>query len=287
MNFIGGRNIFNTCKKIKQLQSSYKFKPILDYAKESSFNKKAIDKNINNIKNDIESCSLDNFSFSLKLSTFGNNEEKLKKLIGNVIKNNNLKYIFLDAEHSSVHEKEIYNKVIRYFNDKDLSGNINTKGKIFKTYQMYKKNSFDDIKHDIQTIPNLGIKLVRGAYLDLKDPDFFHNKKDTDQNYDDTMTFLLKNSVDYDYKLMVATHNEVSINLCVNLLKQYNISVKNDKVLFGQLLGFKDSMSSRLSKDGYEVYKYIPYGSYYTLLPYLIRRLYENYPMLQHINIVK
>lgn len=281
MNFIGGRNIFNTSKKIKNIQSFYKFNPILDYAKESTFHEATIDKNIKIIKNDITNCELKDFSFSLKFSTFGNDKGKLKKLIGDIIKNKNLKYIFLDAEHSTSSEKEAYNSAIRYCNT------ICPKGKIFKTYQMYKKNSFEDIKHDIQTIPKLGIKLVRGAYLDLKDPDFFHNKKDTDENYNKAVRFLLKNSMNYDYKLMIASHNEYSINLCVNLLKQYNISVKDDKILFGQLLGFKDSLSSSLSKDGYEVYKYIPYGPYYSLLPYLIRRIYENYPMLQHINIVK
>ena len=45
-----------------------------------------------------------------------------------------------------------------------------------------------------------------------------------------------------------------------------------------------DGISEELSKN-YRVFKYLPYGNFNDTLPYLIRRLYENYPML--INIFK
>jgi len=36
-------------------------------------------------------------------------------------------------------------------------------------------------------------------------------------------------------------------------------------------------------KNGNEVYKYIPYGKWIDTIPYLTRRLYENYDILRYI----
>jgi len=47
-------------------------------------------------------------------------------------------------------------------------------------------------------------------------------------------------------------------------------------------MGMSDKLSEKLSKK-HTVYKYIPYGNFYDTLPYLIRRLYENYPMIMNI----
>ena len=45
-------------------------------------------------------------------------------------------------------------------------------------------------------------------------------------------------------------------------------------------MGMSDNYSEQLEKDGYIVYKYLPYGNFIETLPYLLRRLYENYPLL-------
>ena len=34
--------------------------------------------------------------------------------------------------------------------------------------------------------------------------------------------------------------------------------------------------------EGYKTYKYVPYGPLFKTLPYLIRRLYENYDIMKH-----
>ena len=47
-------------------------------------------------------------------------------------------------------------------------------------------------------------------------------------------------------------------------------------------MGMSDGQSQELAKK-YTVYKYLPYGDFQDTLPYLIRRLYENYPMLMNI----
>ena len=61
------------------------------------------------------------------------------------------------------------------------------------------------------------------------------------------------------------------------------LKIHNTKnVSFAQLLGMSDQLSRQLSKE-HRIYKYLPYGDFQDTLPYLIRRLYENYPMLLNI----
>jgi len=44
-----------------------------------------------------------------------------------------------------------------------------------------------------------------------------------------------------------------------------------------------NKLSDNLLKQGQDVYKYIPYGKWSESIPYLTRRLYENYSILQYI----
>jgi len=287
MNFIGGRNILKTFEKLNYLQKFYGFTPLLDYAKEGTVNPKVIQENVNSIKKDIRSFDLmlnskykndflKDFSYSLKLTTFGRDPDTIFKIIKDLenLHCKTLKNIFLDAEHQKDDvENNIINKIFELNKD-------NKNFKIFKTYQMYRKDTFEKLKNDIQNIPNLNIKLVRGAYLDVKNPLFYNTKEDTDRSYNEAMEYLLIYKREFDYNLMLATHNDKSIEKAKDLIKKLNID--KETVLFGQLLGFNEKQSKCLSQEGYKVYKYIPYGNYSSLLPYLIRRLYENYPILLH-----
>ena len=45
-----------------------------------------------------------------------------------------------------------------------------------------------------------------------------------------------------------------------------------------------DELSKYLLENGNQVYKYIPYGNWIDSIPYLSRRLYENYDILKYIN---
>ena len=63
---------------------------------------------------------------------------------------------------------------------------------------------------------------------------------------------------------------------------QYINQKQLENIEFAQLRGMSDKLSEKLSKK-HTVYKYIPYGDFYDTLPYLIRRLYENYPMIMNI----
>lgn len=52
---------------------------------------------------------------------------------------------------------------------------------------------------------------------------------------------------------------------------------------YAQLLGMNDTLSHYLLEKNNDVYKYIPYGNWHESIPYLIRRLYENYGILRYI----
>ena len=75
---------------------------------------------------------------------------------------------------------------------------------------------------------------------------------------------------------MCATHNENSMHLATENIPHKQLEVAH-------LLGMSDKKSKELVKQNYNVFKYIPYGNFKDTLPYLIRRLYENYPMVSNL----
>ena len=84
--------------------------------------------------------------------------------------------------------------------------------------------------------------------------------------------------------LVVATHNVQSVELCKESLKELkNPHSRVDLVVFGQLLGMSDFIMIDLSNDGFQTYKYIPYGSLEKAIPYLVRRVQENQQILEHL----
>ena len=58
---------------------------------------------------------------------------------------------------------------------------------------------------------------------------------------------------------------------------QENSIANNDKRIHSsQLLGMSDNISYNLSKENFNVSKYVPYGPVKDVIPYLIRRAEEN-----------
>ena len=76
--------------------------------------------------------------------------------------------------------------------------------------------------------------------------------------------------------MVIATHNQESIELAVRLMKERNIDPRSHGVYFAQLLGMADHLSLTLGQGGYKAFKYVPYGPVGYCLPYLIRRAQEN-----------
>jgi len=266
--FIGGRTIQ---KAIERMSNSI-FYPIYDYAKESSSSPQDVWKYMERIKNDVK-VPVQPSAFALKYSSF-NDDMYMKQTIKYMLPH--VSMLLLDAEHNELYEKEqtFYDGVIEEFNGRDI--------KVYKTYQMYRKDSLNCLIEDIKKHHNLGIKLVRGAYYerDSNKNVLCQSKQDTDKHFDDAVIYTMGKMKEKNLKLLIATHNNVSINATLTSSK---FSMNKERIYFAQLLGMNDKIGYNLVSNGCKVYKYVPYGNFSDTLPYLTRRLVENYDILKYV----
>ena len=250
--------------------------PIIDYANENSNdfyqNYKIIYDTITKYPNNVFALKFSSLGLSNSLEQQNKPYILAKTLIDLANKNNST--IMIDAEQNDIQNK------INLWTDDLITQYNKDRPIIYKTYQMYRKDTYDIFCNDLDTFKDyhLGIKLVRGAYYDTDKHSnvLFSNKIDTDNSYNDAIKYFnLKNNS--KHKLVLASHNEESIQLIENLKNPTN------NISVAHLLGFSDKLSNKLVNNNYIVYKYLPFGNYLDTLPYLIRRLYENYPMLLYL----
>lgn len=253
--FIGGNSIF----KVKNLKLPYG--KIYDYVKEGN----PKDHIINHKQNILGLQETTNAVHAIKLTSLYNSklEKYLDEYYSIAVKNNHK--ILIDAE--DVKNQEMINHYSNYCIEK-YSSNV-----FYKTYQMYRNDNLKLLENDLLQFKNeFGIKLVRGAYhnQDKKTGLLHLNKEDTDKDYNNAIE-LLSN---YNNDVLIATHNNISCEIALKHKKEFK---------YAQLLGMNDNLSNYLLKNGNEVYKYIPYGKWIDTLPYLSRRLYENYDILKYV----
>lgn len=253
---------------LKKLEKE-NIKPILDYTNENHKNHK---KNYKEILNLIETYPKQHIA--VKLSSLNIiqpiiTERYLKKITENSIKQNSK--ILIDAEQYFIqcNIKYLTNEFIKEYNKDKVN--------IYKTYQMYRKDSLKELEKDLSESRDysIGVKLVRGAYYneDNSTGMLYSKKEETDNNYNRGIYLFNELSKEKD-TLMCATHNEKSISIAKSL---------NRNIEFSQLMGMSDTLSKNLVKEKYNVFKYVPYGNFRDTYPYLIRRLYENYPMIMNL----
>lgn len=206
--------------------------------------------------------------------------------------------VFIDAEHSYF-QPAIDNLTV------DLQKRYNTTyPAVYGTYQMYLKNSrnrlFTDLERARKGNYKFALKVVRGAYMVMERqraaaaglPDIiFPTIEDTHANYNEAVKELLHRiAAGQDVEVMLATHNQASIESAVATMAELKLS-PDCGVYFGQLLGMSDHLTYGLGKSGFKAYKYVPYGTVKEVMPYLIRRAQENSGMLggavNEINLVK
>lgn len=84
----------------------------------------------------------------------------------------------------------------------------------------------------------------------------------------------------HGFEMMVATHNQASVEAAVALMHEMNMSPTESGVHFGQLLGMADHLTYTLGGGGYQAYKSVPYGPVEETIAYLLRRAKENSDML-------
>lgn len=96
----------------------------------------------------------------------------------------------------------------------------------------------------------------------------------THDSYNDCVRLVLEQI--HRAEVVIATHNQESIEIAVDIMKELNIDPKTNGVYFSQLLGMADNLSLTLGQKGYKVFKYVPYGPVGLVMPYLMRRAQEN-----------
>ncbi|KAG9960095.1 FAD-linked oxidoreductase, partial [Aureobasidium melanogenum] len=218
--------------------------------------------------------------------------------------------VLIDAE-SSTYQRAIdcaALQIMRHFN-------TSQRALVLNTYQMYLNSSAEKLRshldHSIKHGYILGIKMVRGAYLHTEiDKQSLHvSKQQTDEAYDDTVRFLLREGSGAAWKadVMLATHNAKSVRQAFDLYTSIYMTSKEDYrlrpqvcgVAFAQLMGMADEVSMELvnkieqakkqesTKQMTEVkstniyprlgvYKYTAWGSLRDCLLYILRRAEEN-----------
>lgn len=188
--------------------------------------------------------------------------------------------VVIDAEENANNDiyHSISNELILGYNEKKCN--------ILKTYQMYRKDSLDQLRKDIHLFNSkdivMGTKIVRGAYWNAEHNEghLYTKKEDTDANYNYAIIELFNNADTANFRSenILATHNLHSIQYANKLNNYFQKPIFN----FAHLKGMQEEEYSKLSQKA-KVYVYLPYGPYRKMVPYLTRRLYENIDSVKYL----
>jgi proline dehydrogenase len=303
--FCGGEDI-KECQQTIENLDKFNIGTILDYSVEGEDNEDDFDKTANEILKTIEKAkeNSNKIPFSVfKVSGIGSVEilEKVQnkarlstkeiaafdRIKDRILKISDLAAtnkvrLFFDAEETWIQDiidTLCYEMMARY--------NRNNETIIYNTFQLYRWQSLPNLKFISQKAYQegftVGAKLVRGAYMEkereraekmnYKSP-IHEDKLSTDKDFNLAVRFVLDNL--NIFAICLGTHNEESSRLCMELMEEKGIEPEDKRIYFAQLLGMSDNISFNLSKAGYRVAKYVPYGPVKAVMPYLIRRAAEN-----------
>jgi proline dehydrogenase len=158
---------------------------------------------------------------------------------------------------------------------------------VYNTYQLYRHDRlhFLKISHKIAQEGKflLGAKLVRGAYMEKErlraqqngyPSPIQSNKELTDIDFNAAAAYCIENR--NSIALILASHNQQSNLLIIDLMAKNNLSNNDVHIHFSQLYGMSDPITFNMAIEGYNVSKYLPYGPIQDVIPYLMRRAEEN-----------
>jgi proline dehydrogenase len=158
---------------------------------------------------------------------------------------------------------------------------------IYNTVQLYRHDRLLFLKQCYEAALErnfiLGVKLVRGAYMEKEreraaekgyPSPIQPNKEAADKDYNDAVRFCIDHLENIG--VIVASHNEASNLLAVQLLEQRGYAINHPHVHFSQLYGMSDNITFNLAAAGCSVSKYLPFGPIKDVIPYLMRRAQEN-----------
>jgi proline dehydrogenase len=189
--------------------------------------------------------------------------------------------VFVDAEESWTQGP------IDELAEKAMAAHNQEEPWVHTTVQLYLRDRLDYLRRLITESREkgykLGVKLVRGAYLEKEteraaehgyDNPIQPSKEATDRDFDAAVTLCLEN-LDW-VSPCVATHNEASMNHLVREMRRLDIPPDHPGITVAQLLGMRDRLTFPLADAGYRALKYVPYGPVREAMPYLMRRADEN-----------
>lgn len=298
--FCGGEDEIK-CNKTVDLLMRSNIYSILDYSVEGLNSENHFNKTLNQTLSLIKLNTNNNFPFIVfkptgigdfsiyeKISSnicLNDNEfirwEKIKSRFDLICKSafNNNTSVLIDAEESWIQLAidNIYEELIKKYNRNNTT--------VYNTVQAYRTDRLDYLKKLHINFKNsqfrIGIKLVRGAYMEKERKraqllnyisPIHPNKADTDDFFNKSLLFMLKNT--NLFSVFIGSHNEYSNNLAIEFMN--NNHLNKDSVWFSQLYGMSNHISYNLSNLGLNVAKYLPFGPTKEVIPYLLRRADEN-----------
>jgi proline dehydrogenase len=130
--------------------------------------------------------------------------------------------------------------------------------------QAYLRRSAGDIKRlNAAAVP---VRLVKGAYREPPS-EAIPRKQDVDANY----VALMKTLLDRGVYPAIATHDEKIIRQAIDYVRIRGIQPESFE--FQMLYGIRRDLQRKLTKQGYRLRLYVPYGTEW--YPYFMRRLAE------------
>jgi proline dehydrogenase len=170
---------------------------------------------------------------------------------------------------------------------------------VLNTYQHYLTDTPGRLAADAARAARegwvLGAKPVRGAYMVAERaaaaaagrPDPVHpSAAATHAAYDAALARrLIPGAADGAISVLVATHNQASVETAVRAMADAGLPPADARVLFGQLCGMRDFLTYTLASHGYRAYKILPYGALRETMLYLTRRAQENCDVLGNVGV--
>jgi proline dehydrogenase len=301
-HFCGGETI-SECTPVIEHLAKFNISSILDYAAENQQSETNIEHVIQETLRAMEFASQNRaVSFTVFKPTalapanvLANANSDLKKVVRNqdIEKfRSNIKVlcsnaydrgvpVLIDAEESHYQAivDDVAQEMMELFNKEKVI--------VYNTLQMYRHDRLDFLNECLKIAREkkylAGIKLVRGAYLEQEreraekmgyPSPVYPDKQGTDNAFNRAMSICLEN-IDIT-GLFVGTHNEESLMMLMEMLREHKIENNDSRVFVSQLYGMSDNISFNMARLSYNVAKYLPYGPVRFLLPYLIRRAEEN-----------
>ena len=296
--FCGGENI-EECKTVINKLNEYGIGTILDYSIEAKANEGELEACCKELERGIKLAAKNKEIPFLVFKVSGVVAFNLLEKYNHELPENNPEYdaayarvdrlckaayvadtpIFIDAEESWIQEtidRITEEMMVKYNKEKAI---------VYNTLQLYRWDRLEALKNFHKTAEekgyHMGVKLVRGAYMEKeRERAIYKNYKSpiqldkaaTDKDYDLAIIYCAENKI----ALCAGTHNEESSFLLANYMEENKLDKADSNFYFAQLLGMSNHISFNLSKQGYNVAKYVPYGPVKEVIPYLIRRAEEN-----------